>query len=58
MERAAVDVHSDYRVYATELINFLSTIIRARVKNLLTATKLSKNIPANKFSSSSQNIRR
>ena len=42
MERDTVNVHNDYRVYATELINFLSSVIRARVKRLLTTTKLSK----------------
>ena len=42
MERDTVNVHTDYRVYATELINFLSSVIRARVKRLLTTTELSK----------------
>lgn len=42
MERDTVNVHSDYRVYATELINFLSAVIRARVKRILTSTGLSK----------------
>ena len=42
MERDTVNVHTDYRVYATELVNFLSTVIRARVKKLLTSTELSK----------------
>lgn len=42
MERDTVNVHSDYRVYATELVNFLSTIIRARMKKLFTSTGLSK----------------
>lgn len=42
MERDTVNVHSDYRVYATELINFLSAIIKTRVKNLLISTKLNK----------------
>lgn len=42
MDRDTVNVHNDYRVYATEFINFLSTIIMARVKNLFNSTGLSK----------------
>lgn len=42
MDRDTVNVHSDYRVYATELINFLSVIIRTRVKKLMIEKKLNK----------------
>ena len=35
LELGPVDVHDDYRVIATEFINFLSTIIGCREKNLL-----------------------
>lgn len=33
IDRNTVNVHTDYRVYATELVNFLSVIIATRVKN-------------------------
>ena len=36
IDRDTVNVHSDYRVIATELINFNSVIISSRVKNELT----------------------
>ena len=35
MERDCVNVHTDYRVYATEFINFLSVIITSRIKNYI-----------------------
>ena len=35
-----VNVQGDYRMYATELINFLSTIITTRVKRFLSQTKV------------------
>lgn len=35
-------VHGDYRVYATEFINFLSVLISSRVKALLVETKISE----------------
>lgn len=40
-----VNVHGDYRAYATEFINFLSTIIAARVKTMLKTTVL---VPASR----------
>lgn len=40
IDRDTVNVHSDYRVYATELINMLSVIIAARVKNEFIKTGL------------------
>ena len=42
IDRDTVNVHSDYRVYATELINFLSVIITTRVKNEIVKTELNK----------------
>lgn len=42
LDRATVNVHGDYRVYATELINFLSTVITVRVKNELAKRGVSK----------------
>lgn len=42
LERDTVNVHTDYRVYATELINFLSVIITSRVKSLLAAKSINK----------------
>ena len=41
-DRNTVNVHSDYRVYATELINFLSVIITSRVKNAIVKEGLKK----------------
>ena len=35
-----VNVHGDYRLYATEFINYLSVIIASRVKKLLAETKV------------------
>ena len=37
-----VNVHSDYSIYTTELINYLSVILALRVKKLLKTTPLSK----------------
>lgn len=42
LERDTVNVHTDYRVYATEMINFLSVIITSRVKALIVKTGLNK----------------
>lgn len=42
IDRDTVNVHSDYRVYATELVNFLSVVIANRVKNEITKKKLNK----------------
>ena len=42
IDRDTVNVHSDYRVYATELINFLSVIITTRVKNEIVKKELNK----------------
>ena len=36
------NVHSEYSVYATELINFLSVVITTRVKNQLAKLGLNK----------------
>ena len=40
-----VNVHGDYRLYATEFINYLSTIIATRVKTKLKSTVL---VPASR----------
>ena len=42
IDRDTVNVHSDYRVYATEFINFLSVIITTRVKNEIVKKELNK----------------
>lgn len=42
LERETVNVHGDYRVYATEFINFLSSVITSRVKHLIVNTGVSK----------------
>ena len=42
IERNTVNVHSDYRVYATEFINFLSVIITSRVKNAIVKEGLNR----------------
>lgn len=42
IDRDTVNVHTDYRVYATELINFLSVIIATRVKNDFVKKELHK----------------
>ena len=35
-----VNVHGDYRMYATEFINYISVIMAGRVKKYLAATKV------------------
>ena len=42
IDRDTVNVHNDYRLYATEFINFLTVIIAMRVKKRLMETKLNK----------------
>ena len=42
IDRDTVNVHSDYSVYATELINFLSVVITTRVKNEFVKLELNK----------------
>lgn len=42
IDRDTVNVHGDYRAYATEFINFLSTIITARVKRLIVKKEVNK----------------
>lgn len=42
VDRDTVNVHNDYRLYATEFINFLTVIIAMRIKKKLIETKLSK----------------
>ena len=41
IELDTVRVHGDYRLYATEFINFLSVLISSKVKNKLYETGLS-----------------
>ena len=40
IDRDEVNVHTDYRTYATELVNFLTAIIAMRVKKKLVSTGL------------------
>lgn len=42
IDRDTVNVHTDYRVYATELINFISVIITTRVKNEVVKKELNE----------------
>lgn len=42
IDRDTVNVHTDYRVYATELINFLSVVISIRIKNEIVKKELNK----------------
>ena len=42
IDRDTVNVHNDYRTYATEFVNFLAVIITTRVKRLLIKTEVSK----------------
>lgn len=42
IDRNTVNVHNDYRLYATEFINFLTVIIAMRVKKKLIETGLNK----------------
>lgn len=42
IDRDTVNVHNDYRTYATELVNFLSVIITTRVKNVIVKKEINK----------------
>ena len=42
IDRDTVNVHGDYRTYATEFINFLTTIIAMRVKKTIVNKELNK----------------
>ena len=42
IDRDTFNVHTDYRVYATELINFLSVVISTRIKNEIVKKELNK----------------
>lgn len=42
VDRDTVNIHNDYRLYATEFINFLTVIIAMRVKKRLIEKKLNK----------------
>ena len=42
LERDTVNVHTDYRVFATELINFISAVISSRIKMEFVKKELSK----------------
>lgn len=42
IDRDTVNVHTDYRVYATELINFLSVVISTRIKNEIVKKELNR----------------
>ena len=43
IDRDTVNVHNDYRTYATEFINFLSVIITVRVKREIVKKEINKN---------------
>jgi hypothetical protein len=43
IDRDTVNVHNDYRTYATEFINFLSVIITSRVKREIVKKEIDKN---------------
>ena len=43
IDRDTVNVHNDYRTYATEFINFLSVIITSRVKREIVKKEINKN---------------
>ena len=47
IDRDTVDVHGDYRVFATEFINFLSVIISAKVKNEFIKNEINKSYSYN-----------
>lgn len=49
IDRKTVNVHNDYRVYATEFINFLSVIIASRVKKLFIEKKLAEKYSFNQL---------
>lgn len=40
--RQEVNVHGNYRLFATEFINFISTVISLRIKNLMDKSEVSK----------------
>jgi hypothetical protein len=42
IDRQEVNVHGNYRLFATEFINFLSSVISMRIKNLMEATGTSE----------------
>lgn len=42
IDRDTINVHGDYRTYATEFINFLTTIIAMRVKKTIVKKELNK----------------
>lgn len=42
VDRDTINVHGDYRTYATEFINFLTTIIAMRVKKTIIQNELNK----------------
>lgn len=42
IDHDTVNVHTDYRVIATELINFLSTIITSRVKTIIVKNEINR----------------
>lgn len=42
IDRDTVNIHNDYRLYATEFINFLSVIIASRVKKLFVEKRLNE----------------
>ena len=42
VDRDTVNVHGDYRTYATEFVNFLTTIIAMRVKKTIVKKELNK----------------
>jgi len=49
IDRSSVNVHNDYRVYATEFINFLSVIIASRVKKMFQEKKLAERYSFNQL---------
>jgi hypothetical protein len=58
LDRDTVNVHSDYSVYAKELINFLSVAITTRGKNEFVRLELSKIYSYKEISAASQSTRR
>lgn len=42
VDRDEVNIHNDYRLYATELVNFITVIIASRVKNHIVRLKLNE----------------
>ena len=53
LELDKVNVQGDYRVYATEFINYLSVIVGARIRKLLTVSYVNKKNSKEKVSISS-----